>query len=274
MNRRKGFTLIELLVVIAVIVLLLSILTPSLKSAKRLATSAVCLSNQRGLIVSWYMYADDNNSDIADADTSAGGEDRWAFPPITEEGSILGSPGADVTLEDRFRGIEAGVLFDYNKNVKLYHCPNDNRIKLGTYLGSSLAYKMYRSYGIQGGLHGEEMRRSSEGLCVTKISQVKQPDKAYVFVEEYYDGWYANFNGGSWQIDVDNNGQSWWNIMAIWHNDSSTLSFADSHVERIKWRDPRTREFAESRRDGEATQPDNPDLEFMIDNYAVPLPRQ
>ncbi len=59
--RKKGFTLIELLVVIAIIALLLSIIVPSLKRAKEVASSKVCLSyvKQWGLIVK--MYTDDNH---------------------------------------------------------------------------------------------------------------------------------------------------------------------------------------------------------------------
>jgi len=58
----RGFTLIELLVVIAIIALLLAVLIPGLRIAKELATGAVCLSNQRGLITGWLLYADDNDS--------------------------------------------------------------------------------------------------------------------------------------------------------------------------------------------------------------------
>lgn len=276
-NVKRAFTLIELLVVIAIIALLLAIIIPAAKNAKRLATSAACLANQHGLVTGWRMYADDYDGRITSADTEAFTVltlNPWAHPPLTENGTYVGGAGQDVTLEDRFRGIRAGALFEYIETVKAYHCPNDRRINRGTNLGTSDAYKMYRSYGIQGGLNGEELFHSSDGICPVNLAQLKAGGNTYVFVEEYYDGLYANYNGGSWQIDRDDNGESWWNIMAIWHNESSTLSFADGHAERVRWSDPRTIEYAESRGSIASYQPGNPDLKFMIKRYAVPLPRR
>ena len=275
MQNRKAFTLIELLVVIAIIALLLSVIIPALKNAKRLATAAACLANQKSLATAWRMYSDDNDGKICDADTFNTTSGTWSHPPLLEDGvTYVGGPDQEVTLEDRFRGIRAGGLFEYVEAIKAYHCPNDKRLNRGTNLGTSDAYKMYRSYNIQGGLNGEEIFRSSDGICPTNIAQLKASGNTYVFVEEYYDGAYSNFNGGSWQIDRDDNGESWWNIMSIWHNESSTLSFADGHAERVRWRDPRTMEYAESRGSIESTQPGNPDLMYMIKNYGVPLPRE
>ena len=60
-GRKKGFTLIELLVVIAIIALLMGILLPALSAAKKLASGAVCMGNQRSLSTAWVMYSDDND---------------------------------------------------------------------------------------------------------------------------------------------------------------------------------------------------------------------
>lgn len=54
---RRGFTLIELLVVIAIILVLISILLPSLSSARETARRAVCLSNQKQIITAVANYA-------------------------------------------------------------------------------------------------------------------------------------------------------------------------------------------------------------------------
>lgn len=56
-----AFTLIELLVVISIISLLVSILLPSLKRAKDLAQTAVCISNMKSLGTAALMYAADYN---------------------------------------------------------------------------------------------------------------------------------------------------------------------------------------------------------------------
>ena len=57
---RRGFTLIELLVVVAIIALLISILLPSLRDAKKQAQAAVCGSNLRQIMFALRTYQDEH----------------------------------------------------------------------------------------------------------------------------------------------------------------------------------------------------------------------
>jgi prepilin-type N-terminal cleavage/methylation domain-containing protein len=62
--KRSGFTLVELLVVIAIIALLISILAPSLKTAKDLTRQMLCMTNQRNLGMALVVYAEANRGHI------------------------------------------------------------------------------------------------------------------------------------------------------------------------------------------------------------------
>lgn len=61
---KKGFTLIELLVVIAIIALLLSILLPSLRTAKAMARRIVCSTNMRASSSGFFIYASNNDDEL------------------------------------------------------------------------------------------------------------------------------------------------------------------------------------------------------------------
>ena len=103
-QRKKAFTLIELLVVIAIIALLLTILTPALRQAKKMARDIVCKSNlhQWGIVFTSF-FTDNDGHTIG-----------WPLGEETEE-QWIGTPGAEAW---------PAVIHEYYSKVKgLRFCP-------------------------------------------------------------------------------------------------------------------------------------------------------
>jgi prepilin-type N-terminal cleavage/methylation domain-containing protein/prepilin-type processing-associated H-X9-DG protein len=280
MKKLKGFTLIELLVVIAIIALLLSVILPSLRAAKELASGVVCQNNEKQLCLAWVSYAEDNDSYIVGGSNYHAWKPtpyRWVEYPMNDDGSWSADPG-ELSLHTRLNGIRAGRLFPYTQDEELYHCPGDRAIT------NAEPEATYRSYSISGLINGEDYASKSGGTftyrtavtapggtpkelkLVTKTNQITLPGNKYVFVEEEARG--QHVNAGSFVL-LSGSAYNWWDAPAYYHNDSSTIGFADGHAERHKWRDKDTIQLMKTGR----PDPDplkNEDLHWMVRGY---LPR-
>jgi prepilin-type N-terminal cleavage/methylation domain-containing protein/prepilin-type processing-associated H-X9-DG protein len=291
--KRKGFTLIELLVVIAIIALLLSIMVPSLRIAKEYAAGAVCLTNQKNLCLAWTMYADDNETFLVGGSTyyesgrSNSTPYRWVEPPLRNDTDNPEKTGiaSIISMETRENGIRAGKLFPYTQDPKLYHCPADR-----TFVKLEEPYSAYRSYAISGLMNGEHFKnRTSPGniyspikdeyvtstgkklRVATKMGQISNPGSKFVFMEEDVSAkGDQQWNAGGFVLIAGDpaNLDSWWDWPADFHNDSSTIGYADGHAERVRWHDARTLRLIKLGRAAEPTlQPGNEDLYSLIRGY-------
>ena len=255
---KRAFTLVELLVVIAIIAILLAILIPALGLAYDQAAALRCVNNLRQMSIAWLAYVTDNDGKIVNGHIPRHNNhprQYWVLAPQREDGTYSGDQSAPgpPTLDDKFRGIKRGLLYPFVKSLKVYHCPNDARIDIP-------GQNAFRSYSITGGMNGE---RGFGAEPIETYDEIRVPGTKIVFVEETDNrGW----NMGSWVINP-NRPDCWVDPLAGWHNDRSTLGFADGHAEKHRWEDDRTIIMNEEQRFGEC-HPGSPDVKYMHDSYA------
>ena len=243
---QRAFTLIELLVVIAIIAILASLLLPALSKAKDKARNIACISNLKQLEVCFHLYVADfddclvpNNSVITISGSGSGGQFAKGVSWCLDE-------DARTTLTTS--NLVNGLLYQYNTQVGIYHCPAD-RSTLETDTGEKLPDLRWRSYNMSQSINGyPEYLPDNPALWYSwtnlpswkKFSSIRHPIPAelFVFIDEHedtiLDGQFGNPPvGGIFQQNI------WWDMPGNRHNQAANLSFADGHVEHWKWKVPK-----------------------------------
>jgi prepilin-type N-terminal cleavage/methylation domain-containing protein/prepilin-type processing-associated H-X9-DG protein len=261
MSRKPhAFTLIELLVVIAVIAILMAILMPALNRAREQGRRAVCQGNLRTLQLAWLMYTDENDGKVVNG---AGGYHYYASGGMTQDGAATGiaerawvgkgwgdhwdSPDVTdtgVTEAGQKRAIREGALWPVVNEYGCYKCPTGRRNEWVTYAIVDAMNGLNASNGRTGVSTGNNhvtavgTRVGRTVLWIKKRSEISSPTPAQrmVYIDEGAmtpDSFAVHYNSGPW-----------WDDPPARHGDGTTISFADGHVEHLKWRASETIEVA------------------------------
>ena len=274
-SKRHAFTLIELLVVIAIIALLTAILMPALSAAKQQAGSAVCLMNEKQLVLAWLMYAEDNDFIMCGPMTGITGSPRydWVGPP---RDLVSGdAKTSNFTAEEEIRGIETGTLYPYYKKAKLMNCPTDKRsVRAPTYPGYG-GTGGYRTYSLPYHLNAPAAALTSRyGAAagadrLVRMTDIKNASSTYIVVEENDN---RDYNMDAWAFDpyqfilID--------TIAVFHNNVTMFGYADGHSAKKTWEDPRTQRWSNEIRNGSRypdmaglSDADNVDIRWLATHY-------
>lgn len=226
----RGFTLIELLVVIAIIAILAAMLLPALASAKKKATMAACLNNQKQLITAQLMYSGEYGEHLA-ADNTTGGYGRaggfWGPPMNTtawpgQSGSLVFNKIIIPLLTTN------NLLYPYAPNYSLVHCPADRKRITDGAIGPYPSNPNGDCPGMNFGFDDYSVTDNMSGKKTTSFHRVSD---ALVFMEEA-DA--RGYNNGTWSGP----GANWVDAPVLFHGNITTMAYLDGHAEHYKWTDP------------------------------------
>jgi prepilin-type N-terminal cleavage/methylation domain-containing protein/prepilin-type processing-associated H-X9-DG protein len=237
-----GFTLVELLVVMAVIAIVAAIILPVLHKAHESAQNITCLNNERQLQICWHLYTVDNNDWLV-PNNSVAFISQGTGPPTSDIQGVSWLPDVDASTEVNPSNIINGLLFPYNSQLGIYHCPSDMSM-LETPDGQQLSQFRWRSYNMSQSVNGYptwNWELSDFIPMWDQLMQIRQPtlSATFVFIDEdsdsIADAEFGNPPENSPYFEQD----VWWDLPSSRHNRGGNLSFADGHVEHWRWAVPK-----------------------------------
>jgi prepilin-type N-terminal cleavage/methylation domain-containing protein/prepilin-type processing-associated H-X9-DG protein len=265
---KLGFTLIELLVVIAILGILAALLLPSLGTAKKKAVGISCLNNNRQLLHSFQMYADDNTGACVPNEDE---EPRYAWV----KGKLNYQPdNLDNTNTIYLTNPKYALFANYGLSAEIYKCPADRSLAsiFGMMLPRTRSISLNQAIGINSigrWLPAQEFAVPGQKFydIYRKVTGVKNPSHIFAFIDEHPDS--VNDPAFAVVIRDDPARTHWIDLPAYYHNGASTVSFVDGHTENHRWLDERTRIPIRSTKQLSISQPDNQDVLWLTERTST-----
>jgi prepilin-type N-terminal cleavage/methylation domain-containing protein/prepilin-type processing-associated H-X9-DG protein len=231
-----AFTLVELLVVIAIIALLAALLLPTLARAKIKTQGVYCMNNTKQIVLSWLMYADDNNGRLVyNTDGQYAGQqlgnESWVAGWLTFDSRADNTNTA--MLINHVRYPFGAYLGPYVQALGAFKCPADK--STAPMVGGPMPRVRSLSMNCYVGDESRTLAASSNYTLCTKSAQITSPVDMYVVLDERED----SINDGWFGINPDVQYQLG-DYPASYHGKAAGFSFADGHSEIHKWMDART----------------------------------
>ncbi len=218
-SREAHFTLIELLVVIAIIAILVAMLLPALKGARDMAKSALCMSNQKQVTTSLFLYSSDFGDLIS--------VHRWDSPP-------------DYYWNRFLNGTMTGGG-DYLTKKAVYGCPANKY-----YPDDSESYNSWKSYAIyqarsdtdyasKGFRFKFEVVNGGAWWSFHNLRLVDKPSSTILLADSisyrdvYFEHCYARFSPTTLIENLGGGGGS----IHMTHRRLANVSFFDGHAEPL-----------------------------------------
>lgn len=239
-HRNRAFMLIELLVVIAVISLLMALLIPALRGARRQGQKTVCLSNHRQLILAWLAYASEYHGNIVDGNPGRMTKITRGSRVVQIKQGWLGTAfWSPTSRSELIHNPDKGALWPWIKNVDVYRCPLGRPGHPATYstLISANGTPAEGTYWPQSGGEVTSKRLGSTVLFLTKLTDIVSPSAAEraVFIDigqtPARNDFYVYYLYPKWSAQ---------SVPPIRHREGTTLSMADGHAEYWKWQGSET----------------------------------
>jgi prepilin-type N-terminal cleavage/methylation domain-containing protein/prepilin-type processing-associated H-X9-DG protein len=243
------FTLIELLVVISIIAILASLLMPSLSKARKTSKMAVCMNNQRQLVIANTMFTLDNDGFF---------QNQNHIGTISWEDSIYTYLNLDWT------GPNGNVKRSNTSEsqTSIFNCPSDPSSSLfaNDYDNTDITTDVYpKSYaasehyvgnlnkfqpGLIGGIYPENGGSSVQASAITRPSQTLLFSELWNYDESGNKGSAPNLLGGTFHnhsakyayYDAYKNSYSNYEYFNAHGGGKANMAMSDGHVEVMNGR--------------------------------------
>jgi Tfp pilus assembly protein PilE len=217
-EKHHHFSMVELAVVAAILMILISLISPSIAKISSQANKIECQSNMKTLSNGWQMFSEDYNGKLA-----RGQNVYNANPELNGWVGQTSQPGSarlhSVAIQTQ--NIQRGSLYPYTQSLNAYHCSLSKENDL-------------RSFSTVHSMNGSRwFTQNQGGEFFSKMHEITSPSKRVAFLDDYNEDWDASFA-------IPRTFERWWNPISVRHGDGLSWMAADGHTEFYQFVDNRT----------------------------------